>query len=59
MAKKKNDHSPNYAKVKAYYDLYLATDGKVGWSKSRVKKAVSCGWITAAEYEEITGEPYE
>ena len=44
--------SPKYNKVKKYYD-----DGL--WSKSMVRNAVSKGWITAAEYKEITGEDYE
>ena len=46
------EHSPKYEKVKAYYDTGL-------WSKTKVKNAVVHGWITAAEYEEITGEPYQ
>ena len=49
MAKKKS-YSKNYAKVKNYYDNGL-------WSKERVYNAVG-RWITEAEYEEITGEPY-
>ena len=44
-------HSKNFEKVKKYYDNGL-------WSKAKVKNAVVKGWITAAEYEEITGEPY-
>lgn len=52
MAKKKTiEHSKNFDKVKKYYDT-----GK--WSKAQVWNAVG-RWITAAEYEEITGEPYE
>ena len=52
MAKKRNDeHSPKYNTVKNYYDKGL-------WDINRVHKAVQCGWITADEYEEITGEPY-
>ena len=43
--------SKKYAEVKAYYD-----SGK--WSKARVHNAVG-RWITAWEYEEITGERYE
>ena len=39
--------SKHYEKVKGYYDKKL-------WSKTRVGK-----WITAGEYEEITGETYE
>ena len=58
MPKKKtvveNDvpHSPKFWLVKSYYD-----DGK--WGKKAVKNAVSRGWITAEEYQEITGEAYE
>lgn len=55
MAKKKTVeevvHSPRYELVKGYYDT-----GK--WKKKAVKNAVVKGWITAAEYEEITGEAY-
>lgn len=51
MAKKKNEHSKNYEKVKKYYDEGV-------WSITRVYNAVG-KWITAEEYEEITGEPYE
>ena len=51
-------HSKNFDKVKGYYDEYIESNGKKGWSKARVKVAVG-KWITAAEYEEITGEPYE
>lgn len=56
MKKKTDNHSKNFAKVKKLYD-----DGI--WSKKRVHDAVtnpsSGAWITAEEYEEITGEPYE
>ena len=49
-------HSKNFEKVKNYYDQGL-------WSKARVRNAVtnpkSNPWITAEEYEEITGEAYE
>lgn len=48
---KKNEHSANFEKVKYYYDNGI-------WSITRVHTAVG-KWITAAEYEEITGEPYE
>ena len=44
--------SKNYSKVKKYYDKKL-------WDKSRVTKAVKKKWITAEEYEKITGEKYE
>lgn len=58
MAKKKKvevepvEHSPKFELVKSYYDADL-------WKKKAVKNAVVKGWITAAEYEEITGEIYE
>ncbi len=45
------DHSPKFELVKDYYD-----SGR--WSKKAVKNAVVKGWITAAEYDEITGEVY-
>lgn len=51
MAKKTNGHSPKYDTVKKYYDKGL-------WDINRVHKAVICGWITAEEFEEITGQPY-
>ena len=41
-----------YDKVKYYYDTGL-------WSIQRVRDAVVKGWITAAEFETITGTPYE
>ena len=44
--------SKKFAKVKRYYDEGL-------WSKAMVANAVVKGWITAEEYEIITGEPYE
>lgn len=44
--------SKKFAKVKKYYDEGL-------WSKRQVHDAVVKGWITAEEYEIITGEPYE
>lgn len=46
------EHSANYEKVKNYYDRGL-------WNISRVRKAVEKEWITAEEFTEITGEPYE
>lgn len=56
MAKKKTvaepvKHSKNFNKVKKYYDNGL-------WNKEMVYNVVG-KWITAEEYEEITGEPYE
>lgn len=44
--------SSKYKKVKAYYDKGL-------WSIEMVRNAVVKGWITAEEFAEITGEPYE
>lgn len=43
-------HSKKFDLVKEFYDYRL-------WSKTRVWNAVG-RWITAEEYEEITGEPY-
>lgn len=45
------EHSAKFDKVKDYYDRGL-------WNKTRVANAVVKGWITEAEYEEITGIPY-
>lgn len=45
-------HSPKYAIVKKYYTKGL-------WNIEMVANAVVKGWITAAEYEEITGQEYE
>ena len=47
----KTEHSPNYNKVKNYYDHGL-------WDINRVRKAVGKGWITEEEFYEITGENY-
>lgn len=47
-----NEHSPKFQLVKDYYDT-----GR--WSKKAVHKAVERDWITADEYEEITGEIYK
>ena len=46
-----NEHSEKFYLVKNYCDSGM-------WSKKAVKNAVRKGWITAAEYEEIVGEPY-
>lgn len=51
MVKKENEHSPNYDKVKYYYD-----HGQ--WTIAQVRKAVQKGWITEEEFYEITGENY-
>lgn len=47
-----NEHSTKYNLVKGYYDSGL-------WSKTAVRNAVRKGWITADEYAEIVGEPYD
>ena len=41
--------SPKFNKVKNYYDKGL-------WNKQMVANAVTKRWITAEEYEIITGE---
>lgn len=46
------EHSPKFELVKGYYDSGL-------WKKKAVKNAVVKGWITANEYQEITGEAYD
>ena len=46
-----NEHSAKFELVKEHY-LYD------GWTKKAVRNAVLRNWITADEYEEITGEPY-
>ena len=43
------EHSPKFELVKSYYDRHL-------WSAARVRRAVTCGWITQAECDEILGE---
>ena len=43
--------SAKYEKVKAYFEAGL-------WTARMVADAVKKGWITAEEYEEITGEVY-
>lgn len=44
------EYSKNFAKVKQYYDKKL-------WNLAKVTAAVG-KWITASEYEEITGKKY-
>lgn len=46
-----NEHSPKYELIKNYYDTGA-------WGKKAVRNMVKKGWITAEEYEEITGEVY-
>lgn len=43
--------SKKYELVKEYYDNGL-------WNLTRVRNAVVKGWITAEEYEIITGQTY-
>lgn len=47
-----NEYSEKFELVKSYYE-----DGL--WPKKAVKNAVAKGWITKAEYKEITGETYK
>ena len=42
-------HSPNFEKVKRYYEAGY-------WSQTAVRKAVERGWITEKEYAEIVEE---
>ena len=44
--------SSKFEKVKSYYERGM-------WDISRVRNAVVKGWITAVEFEIITGELYE
>ena len=44
--------SSKFDKVKSYYDRGL-------WSIGRVRDAVVHGWITAEQFEKITGEEYD
>ena len=44
--------SSKYEMVKSLYDRGL-------WKINRVRDAVEKDWITAEEFEEITGVPYE
>ena len=43
--------SPKFTKVKKYYDAGL-------WNITQVRNAVIKHWITAEEFELITGETY-
>ena len=45
------EHNAKFEDVKQHYLLHM-------WKKSTVKLTVKKKWITAAEYEEITGEKY-
>lgn len=46
------EHSKKFEKLKKWYE-----DGS--WTKKMLHDAVGKEWITAEEYEEITGEPYD
>lgn len=46
-----NEHSPRFEEIRQYYETGM-------WKKKAVRNAVKKGWITAEEYEEITGEVY-
>lgn len=45
-------HSEKFELVRGYY-----ISGE--WKKKAVRNAVKRGWITAAEYTEITGDEYD
>ena len=47
-----SEHSEKFELVRDYY-----VSGQ--WKKKAAKNAVKKGWITAEEYEIITGEVYE
>lgn len=51
MAKKTTAHSPAFEKYKKRYN-------RGGCTKEQLKQLVDLGILTAAEYEEITGEPF-
>lgn len=44
-------HSKNFEKIKKYYDEGF-------WNEARVRNAVVKGYITKAEFAEITGIEY-
>ena len=46
------EHSKKYYTLKQYYE-------KGYWTKKMLRNAVIKKWITAEEFEEITGEPYD
>lgn len=46
------EHSEKFELVKGYYEA-----GQ--WSKKAVWNVTAKQWITPAEYEEITGEPFD
>ena len=47
-----NEHSKMFEKIKSWYETGI-------WSGEWVRNAVVKGKITAEEYQEITGEPFQ
>ena len=45
------DYSAKFAKLKSYYETGL-------WNENRLRNAVVKGWLSEAEFEEITGESF-
>ncbi len=45
------EHSKHYQKVRTYYLTNL-------WDEKKVRDAVTNGWITEAEFVEITGKEW-
>ena len=45
------ENSKNNKKEKRYYDMRM-------WKETGVRNAVKMGWITEAEFQEITGKEY-
>lgn len=48
--------SDKFNMVKKYYNTYY--NGHRMWDENKVRNAVVKGWITAEEFEIITGEQY-
>lgn len=46
------EHSPKFERLKEYYQLGV-------WNERKLRDAVVHNWITASEFEEITGQEYE
>ena len=46
-----SEYSKKFDTVKRYYDLKM-------WNEDKVRNAVVKGWITEAEFTEITGKEY-
>lgn len=46
-----NEHSAKFEHIKQMHE-------DKQWDKNWVRNSVAKGWITPAEYEEITKEPY-